>query len=175
MRRYLIVGNQTLAGGHLSAKVRELSERRPSSFYIVVPATPPHGHSWSEGEARDIARRRLETALALLRGVGVEAEGEVGDERPTYAIQDVLAHRAFDEIIALNIRHLLVAFLSGQDDDPVIVHLRSRGLNIADLRSVDGVPDETDVIPTDKHAGPFWHHQAYGLLLQALQRSHLVN
>jgi hypothetical protein len=99
MRRYLIVGNQTLAGGHLSAKVRELHERGPSSFYIVVPATPPHGHSWSEGEARDIARRRLETALALLRGVGVEAEGEVGDERPTYAIQDVLAHRAFDEII----------------------------------------------------------------------------
>jgi hypothetical protein len=49
--------------------------------------------------ARDIARRRLETALALLRGVGVEAEGEVGDERPTYAIQDVLADRAFDEII----------------------------------------------------------------------------
>ena len=41
----------------------------------MVPATPPHGHSWSEGE------------------------GEVGDERPTYAIQDVLAHREFDEII----------------------------------------------------------------------------
>jgi hypothetical protein len=99
MRRYLIVGNQTLAGGHLGAKVRELHERRPSSFYIVVPATPPHGHSWSEGEALEIARRRLETAIALLRGVGVEADGEVGDERPTYAIQDVLAHRAFDEII----------------------------------------------------------------------------
>ncbi len=99
MRRYLIVGNQTLAGSHLTAKVRELHEQEPSSFYIVVPATPPHGHSWSEGEARDIASRRLETALARLRGIGVEAEGEVGDERPTYAIQDVLAHRAFDEII----------------------------------------------------------------------------
>jgi hypothetical protein len=99
MRRFLIVANQTLAGGHLTAKVRELHERTPSSFYIVVPATPPHGHSWSEGEARDIARRRLETALALLHGIGVEAEGEVGDERPTYAIQDVLAHRVFDEII----------------------------------------------------------------------------
>jgi hypothetical protein len=99
MPRYLIVANQTLAGGHLTAKVREFHERWPSSFYIVVPATPPHGHSWSEGEARDIARRRLKTALALLRGVGVEVEGEVGDERPTYAIQDVLAHRDFDEII----------------------------------------------------------------------------
>jgi hypothetical protein len=99
MYRYLIVANQTLAGGHLTARVRELHERRQPLFYIVVPATPPHGRSWSEGEARDIARRRLEAALALLRGIGVEAEGEVGDERPTYAIQDVLAHRVFDEII----------------------------------------------------------------------------
>jgi hypothetical protein len=86
-----------------------------------------------------------------------------------------VTERAFDEIIALNIRHLVVALISGPDDDPVIVHLRSRGLTIADLRSVDGVPDETDVIPTDKHSGPFWHHQAYVLLLQALQRSQLVN
>jgi hypothetical protein len=86
-----------------------------------------------------------------------------------------VTERAFDEIIALNIRHLLVAFLSGPDDDPVIVHLRSRGLTIADLRTVDGVPDDTDVIPTDKHSGPFWHHQAYGLLLQSLQRARLVN
>jgi hypothetical protein len=97
--RYLIVANQTLAGGHLTAKVRELHERSPSSFYIVVPATLHHDHMWSEGEARDIARRRLESALALLRGIGVEAEGEVGDERPTYAIRDVLADRVFDEII----------------------------------------------------------------------------
>jgi hypothetical protein len=86
-----------------------------------------------------------------------------------------VTERAFDEIIALNFRHLVVALISGPDDDPVIVHLRSRGLTIADLRSVDGVPDETDVIPTDKHSGPFWHRQAYGLLLQNLQRAHLVN
>jgi hypothetical protein len=86
-----------------------------------------------------------------------------------------VTERAFDEIIALNIRHLVVALISGADEDPVIVHLRSRGLTIADLRTVDGVPDDTDVIPTDKHLGPFWHHQAYALLLQALQRSHMVN
>jgi hypothetical protein len=99
MRRYLIVANRTLAGTHLTTKVRELHERRPSSFYIVVPATPPHDHSFSEGEARAIAKRRLESALALLAGIGVEAEGEVGDERPTYAIQDVLTEREVDEII----------------------------------------------------------------------------
>jgi hypothetical protein len=86
-----------------------------------------------------------------------------------------VTQRAFDEIIALPIRHLLVAFLSGPDDDPVIVHLRSRGVAIADLRTVDGVPDDSDLIPTDSHLGPFWHHQAYVLLLQALRRAQLVN
>lgn len=90
-------------------------------------------------------------------------------------VERQVTERAFDEIIALNIRHLMVALISGADDDPVIVHLRSRGLTIADLRTVDGVPDDTDVIPTDKHLGPFWHRQAYALLLQALQRSHMVN
>jgi len=90
-------------------------------------------------------------------------------------VERQVTERAFDEIIALNIRHLVVALISGPDDDPVIVHLRSRGLTIADLRPVDGVPDETDVIPTDKHLGPFWHHQAYSLLLQALQHSHMAN
>jgi hypothetical protein len=90
-------------------------------------------------------------------------------------VERQVTERAFDEIISLNIPHLVVALISGPDDDPVIVHLRSRGLTIADLRTVDGVPDETDVIPTDKHLGPFWHHQAYVLLLQALQRARLVN
>ena len=99
MRRYLIVANRTLAGNHLTSKVRELHERRPSSFYIVVPATPPHGHTWTDGEARAIAAQRLASALQLLAGIGVEAEGEVGDERPTYAIQDALAKREIDEII----------------------------------------------------------------------------
>jgi hypothetical protein len=83
--------------------------------------------------------------------------------------------RAFDQIIALNIHHLVVAIISGPDDDPVIVHLRSRGLTIADLRPVDGVPDVSDVIPTDKHLGPFWHHQAYALLLQTLQGAGMVD
>jgi hypothetical protein len=99
MRRYLIVANQTLAGSHLSSKVLELHDRNPSSFYIVVPATPPHDHAWSEGEARETASKRLEAGIALLRGIGIEAEGEVGDERPVYAIQDVLARRSFDEVI----------------------------------------------------------------------------
>jgi hypothetical protein len=99
MRRYLIVANRTLAGDHLVRTVRDLNERREASFYIVVPATPPQDHTWTDGEARAIAQARLDAAIKLLSDVGVDAEGEVGDERPTYAIQDVLAKREIDEII----------------------------------------------------------------------------
>jgi len=99
MRRYLIVANRTLAGSQLIGKVKELDERRESSFYVVVPATPPHGHTWSDGEARAIAESNLEAALERLASVGITAEGEVGDERPTYAIQDVLGRREIDEVI----------------------------------------------------------------------------
>jgi hypothetical protein len=99
MRRYLIVANRTLAGSQLIGKVKELHERRECTFYLVVPATPPHGHTWSEGEARAIARRNLEAALKRLADIGIAADGEVGDERPTDAIQDVLAKRPIDEVI----------------------------------------------------------------------------
>ena len=45
MRRYLIVANQTLAAEPLVSRMRELARAAPSSFHVVVPATPPRDHS----------------------------------------------------------------------------------------------------------------------------------
>jgi hypothetical protein len=81
---------------------------------------------------------------------------------------------AFDEILALHPGRVVVAFLKGPDDDPVIAHLRDRGVTVADLRSRNGYPDLDDVIRTNSHLGPFWHHQTYVLLLDALVRHHIV-
>jgi hypothetical protein len=97
-RRYLVVANQTLGGPHLLSLLRELAEQ-PSSFHVLVPATPPRDHLWTEGEARTIAHRRLDDALERFRSVGIEATGEVGDERPLQALDDVLEREAFDEIV----------------------------------------------------------------------------
>lgn len=100
MRRYLVVANQTLGGEHLAEKVRACLAAGPSRFHILVPATQPHDHAvWTEGEARAIAARRLELALARFRELGTEAEGEIGDERPLQAIADAVRERTFDEII----------------------------------------------------------------------------
>jgi hypothetical protein len=98
VRRYLVVANQTLGGDHLLSLLRELSGQ-PSSFHVLVPATPPRDHLWTEGEARKIARRRLDDALERFRSVGIEATGEVGDERPLQAIDDVLQREDVDEIV----------------------------------------------------------------------------
>jgi hypothetical protein len=62
MRRYLIVANQTLAAEPLVSRMRELARTAPSSFHVVVPATPPRDHLWTEGEARATARSRLDAA-----------------------------------------------------------------------------------------------------------------
>jgi len=100
MRRYLIVANQTLAGGHLVTKVRELADHGPCAFHLLVPATAAHVGAWSEGQAHAVAEERLRVGLARMADLGLEATGEVGDDHPVYAVQDVLMRgEAFDAII----------------------------------------------------------------------------
>jgi hypothetical protein len=100
MRRYLVVANQTLAAEPLVSRMRELARAAPSSFHVVVPATPPRDHIWTEGEARATARSRLDAALARFAELGAEVEGEVGDGNPMLAIGDALRdHGPFDEIV----------------------------------------------------------------------------
>jgi hypothetical protein len=100
MRRYLVVANQTLAGDPLVSRIRELARAAPCSFHVVVPATPPRDHVWTEGEARATARSRLDAAMARFAGFEAEVEGEVGDGNPMLAIADAIRdHGPFDEIV----------------------------------------------------------------------------
>jgi len=100
MRRYLVVANQTLADEPLVSRIRELARAAPSTFHVVVPATPPPDHVWTEGEARATARSRLDSALARFAGLGDDTQGEVGDANPMLAIEDALRERGpFDEIV----------------------------------------------------------------------------
>ena len=100
MRHYLVVANQTLAGEPLVSRIRELSRAGPCAFFLVVPATPPRNHTWTEGEARATAHGRLDEALMELSGMEVKVEGEVGDGNPMLAIDDAIRdHGPFEEII----------------------------------------------------------------------------
>jgi hypothetical protein len=69
MRRYLVVANQTLAGEPLVSRIRELSRAGHCAFFLVVPATPPRDHPWTERGARAAAGARLDEARMRLSGL----------------------------------------------------------------------------------------------------------
>ena len=99
MPRYLVVANQTLGGDHLVEKVRECMAAGDAQFHILVPATHPEHLTWTEGQARAVAKQRLDDALVRFRELGAVTDGEVGDDSPLRAIDDVLRRESFDEII----------------------------------------------------------------------------
>ena len=86
-----------------------------------------------------------------------------------------VTERAFDAILAATPARVVVAVLSGPDSDPVVAHLRSKGVPIADLRMDKGAPDSLDVVSIDEHSGPFWHRRTAEGLGAALERGRLVN
>ena len=96
----LVVANQTSTGAALRDEIVRRARSAPHVFHLVVPATPPHEHmTYTEGEAHEIARRRMETAVEQLKADGVEITGSVGDASPVLAIGDALIVRPYDEII----------------------------------------------------------------------------
>jgi hypothetical protein len=103
VRRYLIVGNQTLASDRLAEKVQDVlaaGAAGPTEIHVVVPATPIHEHlTWTEGAAHVVAERNLEAAIALFRELGAEVNGTIGDANPMEAIRAALRGQPFDEII----------------------------------------------------------------------------
>jgi hypothetical protein len=100
MRHYLVVANQTLGGDHLLDTIRSCMDDGPCSFHVVVPATHPKDQwVWTEGHARQVAARRLQTALERFAALGAKASGEVGDARPLTAIRDAMIDRDAHEII----------------------------------------------------------------------------
>jgi hypothetical protein len=115
MRRYLIVGNQTLGADALVNFVTTRIEAEPSEFFIVVPATPTmemvHGAEGvavvggstllpsSPEHAHVLAQERLEKALAQLHEIGATVDGQVGHRDPVHAVEAALEGREFDEIV----------------------------------------------------------------------------
>ena len=96
----LVVANQTSTSAALRDEIVRRARNAPHVFHLVVPATPPHEHmTFTEGEARDVARERMEAAIDRLKAEGVEITGSVGDASPVLAIGDALIVRPYDEII----------------------------------------------------------------------------
>jgi hypothetical protein len=114
---------------------------------------------------------QFEIACAERRSADPECSRPNGKSREAFEVTE----RAFDAVMAAHPAHFVVAFLSGEDSDPVITHLRSKGVTVADLRTDGSDSDASDEVSIDEHASAFWHHRLSGRLAEALRHAHLVD
>jgi hypothetical protein len=92
-RKVLVVANETVVGDPLLERIRERARRSPASFLIICPQSDPSQGGHPEAE------RRLRRALAILRGEGIEAHGQVAHPDPYTAAMQAVEDERIDEII----------------------------------------------------------------------------
>lgn len=99
MTEVLVVANQTLGGAKLLDAVRARA-KDGATFRLVVPLTRPSaGLVIYDDAVRDAAQVRIDLAMSVLAGEGIESIGEVGDPDPFSATLDAVAERRPKEII----------------------------------------------------------------------------
>jgi flavin-binding protein dodecin len=156
VRRYLVVGNETLSGPRLTQAILERIGAGPSEFHVLVPCTPSRipGHAslalgdpltgyidpnaittaQLDDDAHDRASARLRDFIDQITDLGGQVTGEVGGADPLRAVQQVLYRSTFDEIILSTLpagisrwlRMDLAARLRRTTDVPV-THLEATG------------------------------------------------
>jgi hypothetical protein len=96
----LVVANETVGGRKLLTAIEKRRERGPIRCTVICPQNKPRwGYVIYDDSVRTAARIRLDLTLERLRGMGIEATGEVMDPDPFLAIQDALRIYEPDEII----------------------------------------------------------------------------
>ena len=89
----LVVANQTVAGGELVDRLKQLAEAGPRRFIIVVPQDS------GEGRAARAARERLSQLLSSLEDAGIVAAGMIGDPDPYTAAMNAVQFFHISEIV----------------------------------------------------------------------------
>ncbi len=103
--RIVVVANETVGGRELIDAVRQHGEDahqrgEPFSVFVVCPQNQPKsGYVIYDESVRSAAENRLNTTLARLREIGIEASGEVMDPDPFAATTDAVDHFGADQII----------------------------------------------------------------------------
>jgi hypothetical protein len=100
--RVLVVANETVGGRGLLDEVAARASGHECEVFLVTPAMvgsrAAHWASDVDG-AIELARERMEASLDALRGLGLQASGQIGDSDPNVAIEDALRLFPADEIV----------------------------------------------------------------------------
>jgi hypothetical protein len=89
----LVIANETVVGDPLLDRIRERAARSPASFLIICPQSDPTQSEHPEAE------RRLRRALAVLRGEGIDAHGQIAHPDPYTAVMHAVEDERVDEIL----------------------------------------------------------------------------
>src|SRR5881275_2899349 len=98
MKRYLLAAYYDGDKSPLWHQLHQLGD--DATFHLVVPATPPptHDWTWSEQEAYEAAKSRLDTTLREMKAAGLQATGEVLNYSVQEAIEEGLKKDTYDEL-----------------------------------------------------------------------------
>src|SRR4051794_2574133 len=142
MSRVLVVANETIGGGALLDKTKELAAADPElSVVLCVPRTNPrHGNIIYDEAVFQAAQVRVDLARGVLRDLKIDAVGEVGDPDPYTAAMDAVREWSPDRVIVSTkpatvsgwLRRDLVERIheaTGLPVDHVVVDLDAEGLN----------------------------------------------
>jgi GABA permease len=100
-RRILVIANETVGGRTLLSELKTRASTGRTRVFVVSPALNTPVKHWTNEEepARAAAQKRLDHSLTAIRGAGLDASGEIGDDDPLQAIEDALRTFAPDELI----------------------------------------------------------------------------
>ncbi|GAA6742697.1 hypothetical protein [Thermus antranikianii] len=104
MARYLVVAHRTAKSPELARKLAELRGQDPEArFVLLVPAVPPAGWVYEEGEIQRRAKEEAEAAKAALEAQGIAIEeAKPGDVSPILALEEeLMAHPGEYQAIVL--------------------------------------------------------------------------
>src|SRR6478672_4431290 len=142
MKEVLVVANRTLGGAKLLDAVRARAAQGDVRFRLVVPQSDPRAGLVIYDEAvRESAQARVDLALSLVTGEGIDATGEVGDADPFLATMDAVAERRPDEIIV--------------STHPAISSGWLRRDLVERIRNASGLPVEHVVVDIEQEGLPF--------------------
>lgn len=104
--RVLVVANETLGADELIGELRRIDAAGKAVYRVVVPASPVetgsanyHGALTVADATVEAANERLQRTLSILQDAGLEAEGELGDERPLRAIEAAIKSFEPDRLV----------------------------------------------------------------------------
>lgn len=100
MRTVLVVANETIGSAELLARAKDEAAKGPLRVVLCVPRkNPPHGNVIYTDVVFEAAQVRIDLARGVLREMGIDSIGEVGDLDPYIAATDAIHEYAPDLVI----------------------------------------------------------------------------